>query len=339
MSVFGLDIGSTSVKVASVQPEGGRFRLLSAGVASTPIPGIESEAEKDLAAVGVAVKKLHQDAKINNKNAVISLPESKVFSRLITLPLMKETEIDQALQWEAEQFIPLPINEVNLDKVIVSRGKAGKVAQKMEVLVVAAPNNLIKKYLHIVELAGFKAVAMETELIAASRALLSANSPTTMIIDFGAETTDIAIVKKGMVVFTRSLPTAGQAFTRAISSRLAIEASQAEEYKTSYGMAEKKLEGKVREAIMPVIDQVVEEIKKAIQFWQEKEKEGIRSIILTGGSANLPEVTSFLTKSLGVELQVADPFAQLIKDEAQVSSLRQSTPLFAVSIGLAMKEV
>lgn len=180
---------------------------------------------------------------------------------------------------------------------------------------------------------------METELIAASRALLTANSPTTMIIDFGAETTDIAIAKKGMLVFTRSLPTAGQAFTRAISSRLAIEASQAEEYKTAYGLAEKKLEGKVREAIVPVIDQVVDEIKKAIQFWQEKEKEGIKSIILTGGSANLPEVTSFLTKSLGVELQVADPFAKLIKDEAQVANLRQSTPLFAVAIGLAMKEV
>jgi Tfp pilus assembly PilM family ATPase len=118
-----------------------------------------------------------------------------------------------------------------------------------------------------------------------------------------------------------------------------LETSQAEQYKTAYGLTEKKLEGKVKEAITPVVNLVVSEIKKAIQFWQEKEKEAIKTIILSGGSANLPEVTSFLTKSIGVEVQVADPFTLLLKDEKQIANFRQSTPFFPVAVGLAMKEV
>lgn len=339
MNVFGLDIGSTSIKIASVQKEGKKYRLVSAGVAQTPPPGLDSEAEKDLVSLASAIKKLHQDARINNKNAVVSLPESKIFSRVITVPSMKEDELSQALQWEAEQFIPLPIGDVSLDSIVISRGEAGKVEQMMEVLVVAAPKNLIKKYQHLVELAGFGLVAIETELIAVARALLSPQSPAVVIVDFGAETTDIAIAKKGLLAFTRSIPAGGQAFTRAVSTSLSIDPAQAEKYKTAYGLTEKKLEGKVKAAITPVINQVVGEIKKAAQFWQEKEKEAIKTMILTGGSTNLPEMTSFLTKALTLEVQVADPFANLIKNEKQVANLRQNSPLFAVVIGLAMKEI
>ena len=339
MNVFGLDIGSTSIKIASVQKEGNKFRLLSAGIAQTPQPGLDSEAEKDLVALATAIKKLHQDAKINNKNVIISLPESKIFSRVIKLPNMNEDELSQALQWEAEQFIPLPVSDVSLDSVIISRGKPGKVEQMMEVLVVAAPKSLIKKFQHIVELSGFKLVAIETELIAAARALLSPESPPVVIVDFGAETTDIAIAQKGLLVFTRSIPAGGQAFTRAVSTSLSIDPVQAEKYKTAYGLTEKKLEGKVKAAITPVISQVVSEIQKAIRYWQEKEKEAIKTMVLAGGSTNLPEVISFLTKSLAIEVQVADPFASLVKDEKQLVNLRQNTPLFAVVIGLAMKEV
>lgn len=339
MNVFGLDIGSTSVKVASVQKEANKFRLLSAGIAQTPPPGLDSEAEKDLVSLATAIKKLHQDAKISTKNVVVSLPESKIFSRVITLPGMSEDELTQALQWEAEQFIPLPIADVSLDSVIISQGKAGKVEQMMEVLVVAAPKNLIKKFQHLMDLSGFRLVAIETELIAATRALLPPESPAVVIVDFGAETTDIAITQKGLLVFTRSIPAAGQAFTRAISTSLSLDPSQAEKYKTAYGLTEKKLEGKVKKAITPVVNQVISEIRKAIQYWQEKEKETIKTLVLSGGSANLPEMISFLTKSLAVEVQVADPFANLIKDEKQLVNLRQNTPLFSVAIGLAMKEV
>jgi len=339
MSNFGLDIGSTSIKVAEVRREGEKFRLVSAGLTPTSQPGMESEAEKDLVFLATAIKKLHQDAKITNKNVVIALPENKIFSRVITLPQMSDDELAQALQWEAEQFIPMPIKDVSLDSMVVSQGKKGQVEQQMEVLVVAAPNNLIKKYQQIIAMAGFRLVAIETELVAAARALLAAGSPASIIVDFGAMTTDIAIVRNGLLCFSRSIPSAGQAFTRAISTTLSLETGQAEQYKTAYGLTEKKLEGKVKEAITPVVNLVVNEIKKAIQFWQEKEKEAIKTIILSGGSANLPEVTSFLTKAIGVEVQVADPFVLLLKDEKQIANFRQSTPFFPVAVGLAMKEV
>lgn len=339
MTAFGLDIGSTTTKIAQVQPEKNKFRLIAAGISPTPQPGLFSEAEKDLIAVATAIKKLHQDARVATRNVVLALPEGQVFTRVIELPQMSENELDQAVPWEAEQFIPVPLSQVTLDWQIVSRGEAGKVEQKMEVFLVAAPVALTQKYLKVIELAGFNPAAIETEIIAATRALVPSTSPPTMLIDFGAKTTDFAIVKKGKVVLTRSIPTAGEAFTRAISSALSLGTKQAEEYKIAYGLSEKELEGKIKGALAPIFDVVVKEIKKALAFWQEKEKEPVSSIILTGGTASLPEATPILTSALGIEVQIADPFVNLIKDEMVIKGLRENAPLFAVTIGLAQKEV
>lgn len=339
MSIFGLDIGSTTLKIVEVKKESGKYRIVAAGLAPTPKPGIASEAEKDVVATSSAIKKLHQDARIGSKAAVIALPEGQVFSRVIELPPMNDNELAQAVPWQAEQFIPLPLEQVNLDWQVVSRAAGGKGEGKVKVLLVAAPLSLIQKYTRYTEMAGFKAAAVETEIIASARALVSADSPPTMLVDFGAKTTDLAVVYKGYVLMTRSIPTAGEAFTRAIATTLSLAPAQAEEYKISYGLGENQLEGKVRAALTPVFEVVVAEIKKALSFWKEAEKEPISVVILTGGSANLPEAAPFFTKSLGIEVQIGDPFANLVPDEKVLGSLRPNSPLFVVAVGLAEKEV
>jgi len=335
MSIFGLDIGSTTIKMVEVKKEGKKHRIVAAGLCPTPQPGIASEAEKDKIAVSEAIKKLHQDAKIRTKEAVIALPENQVFSRVIELPSMGENELAQAVPWQAEQFVPLPLNEVNLDWQVVGQKDEGKI----KVLLVAAPLALIDKYVGYVESAGFKVVAVETEVIASGRALIPQDASPTLLVDFGAKTTDLAVFQKGQVVLTRSIPTAGEAFTRAIATALSLTPKQAEEYKIAYGLGEKQLEGKVRQALTPVFEVVVAEIKKVFAFWQQEEKSSISSVVLTGGSANLPEAVPFLAKSLGMEIQVGDPFANLVQDEKILASLRPNAPLFVVAVGLAEKEV
>ena len=339
MNTFGLDIGSTSIKIAQLEKVGDKYRLVAAGIMPTPPPGIASESESDLAALSVAIKKLHQEARITTRKVVTALPEGEVYARVIELPPMSEGEVSSAIPWEAEQLVPQPLSEVTLDWQILAKGQAGQAPEQTKVFLVAAPKVLIQKYLRVLNMAGLEVAAIETELISATRALLNGASPTAMVVDFGAKTTDLAIVKGGQVIFTRSLPTAGEAFTRAISTGLSLEEPQAEEYKRAYGLEEKQLEGKIKKALDPVFQIVTSEIKKALASWKEKEKEPVTQIILTGGSANLPQVSSAMTNLLGLEVQVADPLARLSANEKILSALKGNSCLFAVAVGLAAKEV
>lgn len=339
MNAFGLDIGSTSTKIVQLEKAGRKYRLLAAGIVPTPTPGFVSESQNDLVALASALKKLHLETKINTKKVVASLPEGEVFTRVVEMPPMNEEELSQAITWEAEQFVPKPLSEVNLDWQIVSRGEKEREMGQMQVFLVAAPKVLVEKYLQVLTLAGFEVLALETEMIATARALVGSEAPTTMLIDFGAKTTDLAVIKQGQVALTLSVPTAGEAFTRAISSSLAMEAPQAEEYKRAYGLEEAQLEGKIKAVLTPVFKVVADEIKRAIQAWKEKEKEAVSRVILAGGTANLPQASALLTAQLGLEVQIADPFAQLVVDQSTAASLKGNACLFAVAVGLAAKEV
>jgi type IV pilus assembly protein PilM len=339
MNVFGLDIGSTSIKIAQVAKQDKKFRLVSAGMMPTPLPGINSEQENDLITLATAIKKLHQDAKISTKDVVISLPEEAIFTRVVELPPMNDAELAQAIPWEAEQFVPMPIGEVTLDWLIVSKGATGKIGDKMKVLLVAAPTAIVKKHTKVMEMCGFNLVAIDTELMALTRALLNPASPVSLLINFGAKACDMAIVINGQIQTTRTLSTAGDALTRAISSTLSLDISQAEEYKKAYGLNDTQLEGKIKQSLTPVFDMITTEIKKTLLSWREKDSQPVKGIIMSGGTALMPGMTTYLTQQLGVEVQVADPFSQLIVDPNFMAGLKQNAPVFSLALGLAEKEV
>ena len=339
MNFFGLDIGSHSLKIAQVEKGKDKARLIAFGSAPAPPRGLLSEAEADLTALAEAIKKLHQEAKITTRNVAVALPEDKVFTKIVTFPKLSEEELKSAIKWEAEQYIPIPLDEIALDYQIVGETKVG-VAEKIEVLLVAAPKRLIEKVLKVLRVAGLTPVALETEIIALARSLIAPDSEANLLVDLGARATDMAIVEAGRVVFTRSIPTAGEALTRAVAFGLDLEPSQAEEYKKAYGVDPKRLEGKVRGAIGPVLEVVVKEMEKAIQFYQSAKKKQVKRVILAGGTAGLPEVVSLLAKKLSLEIQVGDPFARLEKDKEILAKISAGVaPFYAAAIGLALKDV
>ncbi|MDO8551145.1 MAG: type IV pilus assembly protein PilM [bacterium] len=339
MSNFGLDIGSTSIKMVQAEKSGDKYRLVAAGIVPTPQPGFSSESQADLESLATCIKNLHQEAKVTTKKVIVALPESEVFTRVIEFPPMSDGELEQAVPWEAEQFVPRPLSEVELDWHVISKGEGGREMGKMKVYVAAAPRELVAKYLKVLNLAGFEVVSIETEMIALARIMVPASAPATILLDLGARTTDVGIIQKGDVVFARTIPTAGEAFTRAISANLALEVTQAEEYKRAYGLEEAQLEGKIRQALGPVFKVVVDEVKRSIQAWKEKEQEPLVRLILTGGTAGLPQASSVLAHELGIEVQIADPFSQLILPPQVSSNLKSNSCLFAVAAGLALKEI
>jgi len=335
MTFISLDIGSSSIKVVQLVKKENKFRLVSVGQIATPGLGMTAETEHDLVAIAEAIKKLKTESRISPIQAVISLPESAVFTRVLDLPAMKEEEISQALRWELEEIVPIPLNEANFDWQIVSQE-----ATKVSVLVAVAPNTLVAKYLHVLELAQLQPLVFETEVLAISRALdFLSPGKNKLLVDIGARsTTIIASVGKG-IVLTRSIPTAGLAITRAVVNNLGLEIEVAEEYKKTYGLLADQQEGKVAGAIIPILEVIESEISKTINFVKEKQKGNIEVVVLSGGSSNLPGLTEEITKKIGLEVQLANPFTQLVFEENLTPQLTKLAPAFVVAVGLAMREV
>ncbi len=207
--------------------------------------------------------------------------------------------------------------------------------------VVATPKNLIERYLKTFNLANLKPVALETEIIATTRSLVGNNpfSPSTLIIQMGATTTDIAVVSKGLIWLTRSISTGGQALSRSIAQQFNFELPQAEEYKKVYGMLEDQLEGKVYEALKPVVDLITTETKRVVQAFDIKyPHNAIKRVILSGGGSKMPGLVVYFANNLGLEVQEADPWYFVAKDKSIISKLAQDAPLYSVAVGLALRE-
>lgn len=335
---LGLDIGSHTIKIVQLEKKDKGFILKASSLVPTPPKGLVSEAKIDLETVGIAIKKLWTDIKVNNRRVNLSLPESQIFSRVIEMPPLNEEEMASAIKWEGEQYIPMPLSEVKIDFAILTpEEKIGK--DKIEVLLVAAPIGLIQKYRSVTEAAGLDLVSLEPEIIAVSRSLVGKSPTPTLLINFGAATTDLSIVRNGFLGFTRSIGTGGEALARAVAREMGFELSQAEEYKRTYGLEEDKLEGKILQAIKPIFDTVVEEIKRALLFDQGKHaEEPIKVISLCGGTAKLPGLITYLTQNLGIETQIGNPWTNVEKDIKIYPQIEEEGPVYAVAVGLAMKE-
>lgn len=334
----GIDLGSNTIKIVELEKTGNLWVLAGSGVVNYPREPIESlNDEKSLAALSQVIKKLHKEAKIASKNVAISLPENQVFTRTIRFPLLSESEIASAIKWEAEQYVPIPISEAVIQHKIIEKNEKSSPPEVI-VLLVAAPLNLVQKYLHLFELAGLNVDFVETELLSLVRALAPIDQ-TVLLLDFGNSSTDIAIAKNANLVFSRSIPVAGQALTRTLAKSLQVEEVQAEEYKKTYGLSKGMLEGKVGQVLIPVLNTITDEIKKAIHFYQTEEKGGApKTIFISGGSSGLVELTPYLTKQLGLEVIVANPFNGVKVDSEATKALVNFAPLYCIAVGLAKRE-
>lgn len=342
MDFIGLDLGMSYIKAVELHHEPHVLPQLAlyAAVPATSYP-LTSDSENDVKANAEALKNLFNAFPFNSRSVVVALPESQIFTRVINLPRMNEKELKNALQWEAEQYVPVALNDVNLDWQVLNGVEENGGNSQMEVLLIAAPKSLVVKYLKVLQMAGLEVLGIETETLAASRSLVGSNvsTPTTMVVNIGSATTDLAVVSRGSLRFTRSVSTGGAALARAVSQSLGFDLDQAEEYKKTYGLDETKLEGKVTQAIKPIFDVIVEEIKRSIAFYSTHHKEEkIKRLVISGGTASLPGIIVYLADSLDVEVQLGNPWAFVsCPPKFSVKELEEVGPSFAVAVGLSLK--
>ena len=337
---IGLDIGSFSIKVVALSKKGQGFRLETIGIALNPYGARPGADDASQTRVAEAVKKLLSDLKIAGAKAAMALDESQVYTKVIVMPVLSDSELASAIHWEAEQYVPVPLDQVNIDYEVISRPEKGSADQKMEVLLVGAPKTAVKQMAQFSEKCGVELVSLETELIAVSRSMIpDTNEPAPiMLVHLGSSSTDIAVVKSGMLVFTHSLESGGSALTRVLANELGLEFPQAEEYKRSYGLDPSQLEGKVRESLFPLVERNFSDMKKALSYYNSAhQEEPIKRVVLSGGAALLPELVSAMAESLALEVVLGNAFVRV--EPSEHASIPGDTVSFATAVGLAMKEV
>lgn len=333
---FGLDLGRSFIKVVQLKKVGTKEMLIAAASVPTPSGGIQSESPVDLKGVSAAVSECVKLAKVSGNKCIVSIVESQAVTRLIQMPNLTDKELSSAIHWEADQYIPLPLKDVNLQYSVASRPEPDS-SGKMEVLLVAAPKRVIGKYLKIVKDAGLVLDAIETESAALSRALTKPGEPPSLIMSMGAFSTELVLVRDGNVIFTRSIASGGLSLTRAIASEFNLPESQAEKYKMAYGLSENKLSGKVAMVLRPILEVLVSEILKAVEFSHSHLGEDrLSRIINCGGGAFLPGLSAFLTERTSLEVSLADPWQYFVKEGLILKVAGQGT-FYCVATGLSMR--
>ncbi|HEY4694372.1 MAG TPA: type IV pilus assembly protein PilM [Candidatus Nanoarchaeia archaeon] len=339
---FGLDIGTQNIKVVQLSGSQDAPSFVTAGMFPTPKQAFVSEAPEDIEALSTTIRNLHREAKITTNRVSAALPESQIFTRVVELPELTKQEIKSAINYEAEQYVPLPLTEVRLTwEVLKTRVGADK-KKMMEILLVAAPNSLIDKYLKVLKGAGLNPVSLETETTAAVRSLVQRveGAPTTLVVSIGASTTDLTIVDDTQISFTRSIATGGLALARAIANDLGFEMDQAVEYMKTYGLDSTQLEGKVMQALKPVFDVIVNEIRRALAYYTSKHTDNpVKRVIATGGTAKLPGLVVYLAEALGLEVQIGNPWDGIALPSNISKKLIEEGTSYSVAVGLALKQV
>jgi len=333
---IGIDIGSNFVKLVELVPDGKeKWRLTAAASMPTPPGGVMGN-QANLAMISAAITKLVKESGARSRRVVGALPEEQVSSHVVEMPSMSEAEVNQALQWQVEQYIPIPADKAVWSHQVIRKDAAGG----MEVLLVAAAKVLVTTYTQVFEQAGLEVVALETELMATSRAEVPADFPLSIIVDVGSKTTDVGIVSSGQLVFSRTVPTAGEAFTRAIEASLGLDTNQAEQYKNTYGFSADKLEGKLVEAMKPVLNVIASEVRKTADFYTSKHSgETLKVVTLSGGLATLPDIAGMLSGMVGMEVVIGNPLSKVVLGKDQLQTLTADGPFYGVALGLAMRKV
>lgn len=332
----GLDIGSQNIRVVELEGKNDNWILNACGRITSPLttPIFDSKEERDRLAT--SIRQLLKEAGVSSKEVNLALPEAQVFNQIIETPLLTDKELASSMQWQAEQYIPLPLEEVSFDFQIVDRQED---KNKMRILLSAAPHKLVRKYIELLEKAGCTIVGIETQVLSVIRSLSRTvpEDKTATLINLGHISSDFAFVTRSQVLFTRTIPTGGSALTRAISQELNFNIEQAERYKLTYGIDANQLEGKVYSAVKPLLDQFLGELNKGFIYFKEQfPQRQIDLILIAGGGALMLGIVPFMTESFGIETQQGNPLLGIkIKNGHKLPS-GDGVDL-AVAVGLAMR--
>jgi type IV pilus assembly protein PilM len=339
----GLDIGSSSVKLIQLKEKRGGYALQAFGAAALPPEAIVDGALMNSAAIVQAIQELIGQHKVKVKEVAIGVRGHSVIIKKISLPRMTQEELDESIQWEAEQYIPFDVKDVNIDTQILT--PAGDAAGQMDVLLVAAKKDMINDYTSVCAEAGLTATVVDVDAFAVQNAFEAnydaAQSETVVLINIGAAVSNINILSRGITTFTRDITMGGNAFTEEIQKQLNISYDEAEALKIGgQGESDAVVPHEVERVIQTVADQMGAEIQRSLDFFSSTAADAkIARVYLSGGSARIPALYKVIEGRAGVPVEILNPFKNIEIDNRRFDPaiILASAPSAAVGVGLALR--
>lgn len=341
---IGLDISDRSIKAVQLK-RNLRDRLELQALSSCELPAtIFNEGEiKDQAALTTAITELlakPEFGSFDTPYVTACLPETKTFIKMIDIPPMSANEISQAVKWEAEHHIPIPIDETYWDwqRVGSSQGKNSR----LPILLAVVPKNIVDSYTQAITNAKLLPIALEVEAVPITRSLLLQNSEKNedsaiMMIDIGATRTSLIVADLNSIQFTVSLPISGRKITETIANSLKLSEDQAEKAKIICGLDPKKSHGAIGEILHQVMDDLINRINESIIFYREHFPLGnpIGQIILCGGGSNFKQIDTYLNSQIKVPIKKGNPWCNM---EPSRNPLKPDTLIsYTTAVGLALR--
>ena len=332
---FGLDIGSSAIKVVQLRQAGGAWRLAALGTAPLPPDTIADGASKDPPAVAEAIKDAVGRAGVGSKEVAIGLSGRELIIKTVQIPEVPPKELGDAVLLEAEHHIPFAIEEVFLDHHVVGRREGA-----LDLILVAVKRSKVLEYVAVVEEAGLNPVVVDLDGFALGNQF-EVNQPgeageAVALIDIGAAVMKTNVLRNGTPIFARDIPFGGNSFTHAIARQLGLPFDRAEAAKLGADV------GVAWESLVPVLETVSRDLSLEVQrtfdyFASTAESERIGRIELTGGTSRMPGLGEYLSSTWGIPVDVMNPFERITVGLEHAAEVAEAGPALAVAVGLGLR--
>ncbi len=334
---FALDIGTTAVRVVQLTGGNGSWSLDRYVSIPVDIKVSSSDAPQDQHKLGEIIMTAVGQAGVKARDVIIGVPSDKMFATVIELPEMAQNELAATIKYQAEQYIPMSLEEAKVDWALL--GKSVNDATKNEILLTSVQNSFTESRLDLIEGLGFNVLAIEPDSLALTRALLPSNvGDARVIVEIGDFTTDIIVTYGDAPRLMRSLPTGMQGFVKATAQNLNIKPEQSAQFIMKFGLQQDKLEGQVFRALQPTVDQLVVEIEKSVKFFQTKYPSvPVGGLILSNYGVTITGFSDYVSQKLGLRSELGNPWQRVRVSASDQANLQQLSSQFAVAIGLAQR--
>ncbi len=337
-SFFGLDIGTTAVRLVQLRNTGQTKTLVKYAYVPIDVKLSQSDSKASQGQLAEIISRLVSEAGVDTKHVAVGLPSSRLFTTVADVDRLPMNELGKSIMFQADSLIPTPPAETKLEWALL--GDSPKDKNKVEILISSVPNKFVEDRLDMIESIGLNVIAFEPDSLALARAMTATNSQEAqLVLDVGQISTDLVIIMGGTPRLARSIPTGVEAIVRSAQQNLNVDDKQAQQFVFKFGANKEKLEGQVYQAIIGTIDMLVGEIDKSIKFFLTRyPNTKLERVIVTGGASTIPEFPLHIANKFGLNVEIGNAWRNVAFAADRQNELLAVSNQFGVAVGLAERE-
>lgn len=337
--IFGLDIGTSTIKAIELDVSGASAQLINFGFSQTPAGAFSAGEIFDPGAIGLTVRDIIKEYKIKRKAMAMGMCGTTVIVKKISVPKMDAKSLPEHLKFEAEQYIPFDINQISLTHHILRNQTS---PDNTDLLLIGAQNDFISQYLQVSTQSGIKKTIIDVNGFALANIFEFNYGRLNEVIglfNFGASTTNFVVMYNGDVIFCRDIPVGGLNFTNELHKSLGISVAEAEALKLDASNG-KEMSEEIQNSLQVSLDNVIDEINNSIEFFNATSNGvSISRCFFTGGSCATPGLIDNLSRITNLQFDLLNPFARVKTPKKYSESyIREISPFVSIALGLGLRK-